>query len=787
MKALDKKLWRDLWRMKGQVIAITLVIACGVATFVMFISTMDSLNQTRNSFYRDYRFADVFASLKRAPESLKERIKAIPGVNQVETRIVANVKLDIADFAEPVTARIISLPDDGQPLLNKIHMRKGRLADPAKDDEVVVNENFAQAHGFNLGDGLAAVINGKWKKLTITGIALSPEFVLIMRPEAVSPDFKRFGVLWMSRKALGKAYNMDGAFNDVILTLHPHANPGDVLPSLDHCLERYGGLGAYGRKDQISHRLLNEEFRQLQRSSEIFPTIFICVAAFLLNVVMSRTIHTQREQVAALKAFGYNNRAVGFHYGKLVVLIVLVGLAVGSVAGIWLGQVLGGIYMEIYRFPRLIFVLNPSIVVAAILISIASALLGTMHAVWRAAKEPPAEAMRPEPPVQYRRTVIERAGIGRFLSQPSRIILRNLGRKPMRTILSIAGIACACATMMASGFFRDAVDYMVKVQFLLSQKEDMTVAFIDPTSRKAVFELMSLEGVLQAETFRTVPARLRYGSNSYRTAISGIEPDSRLYSLLDTRLEPVNLPPSGIVLNSYLGKLLAVKPGDMLTVEVLEGSRPVREVPVVALVEKYIGAMGYMNLAALNRLMREGEAISGVYLITDAWQRNRLYRKFTEMPRVLGTVVRKHEIVNFYDVQAKGILFFTFIATVMACSIAFGVVYNSARIALAERSRELSSLRVLGYTRGEISYILLGELGFMTLVAIPLGFVIGYGLCAYIAVALTSDLYRVPLILEARTFSMSAAVVMASAVISGLIVRRKLDHLDLVEVLKTRE
>jgi putative ABC transport system permease protein len=661
------------------------------------------------------------------------------------------------------------------------------MADPAKDDEVVVNENFAQAHGLNLGDRVAAVINGKWKRLTITGVALSPEFVLIMRPEAVSPDFKRFGVLWMGRKALGRAYNMDGAFNDLILTLHPHAKLGDVISELDTVLDRYGGLGAYERKDQVSHRLLTEEFRQLQRSAEIFPTIFICVAAFLLNVVMSRMINTQREQIAALKAFGYNNLAVAIHYSKLVVLIVLLGLILGCGAGIWLGQVLGGIYMEIYRFPLLMFTLDPVVIVAAVLISIASALLGTLHAVWKAAKEPPAEAMRPETPARYRITFIEKAGIGRFLSQPSRIIIRNLGRKPMRTLLSIVGIACACATMMASGFFRDAVDYMVKVQFIFSQKEDMTVAFIEPTSRKAVFELLRLEGVQQAETFRTVPARFRFGHRTYRSGISGIEPDSRLYSLLNTQLHAVKLPPSGLVLNSYLGKILGVKPGDMLTVEILEGTRPTRLVPVVALVEKYLGAMGYMNLASLNRLMREGETISGAYLIVDEPYRERLYRKFIDMPRVLGTVVRKHEIVNFYDVQAKGILFFTFIATLMACCIAFGVVYNSARIALAERSRELSSLRVLGYTRGEISFILLGELGILTLLAIPLGFVLGYGLCAYIATALASDLFRVPLVLEARTFSTAAAVVLASALISGLIVRRKLDHLDLVEVLKTKE
>ena len=571
------------------------------------------------------------------------------------------------------------------------------------------------------------------------------------------------------------------------MTLYPGAKVSDVLRELDNIVERYGGYGAYARKDQISHRLLNEEFNMLRNMSKIFPTIFICVAAFLLNVVMSRTINTQREQIAALKAFGYDNVAIGIHYAQLVVLIILAGMVIGIVAGIWLGKILGGIYMEVYRFPALAFVLKPWVIISAIFISIVSALIGTLHSLWRAAKQPPAEAMRPEPPAKYQITLLEKMGIGRALSQPSRIIARNIERKPIRTFLSVIGIAVACATMISSGFFKDSVDYMVNVQFVLSQKEDMAVGFVEPTSYRALYELKEMEGVHHAETFRTVPVKFKFGRSSYKTVINGIEPDSRLHPLVDTNLKPVALPQEGIVLNDYLGEILGVKAGDMLTVEALEGSKAIRQVQVVALVKLYLGVMGYMDLKALNRLMREGDAVSGVYLTADAQYQEKLYRSFVNMPRVSGTIVRKNEIRNFYDVQAKGMLFFTFIATLMACSIAIGVVYNNARIALSERSRELSSLRVLGYTRGEISYILLGELAFIALAAIPLGFLIGRALCAYIAAALQSDLFRVPLVIELKTFSLAAAVVLASASISGLIVRHKLDHLDLVEVLKTRE
>ncbi|TAN43488.1 MAG: ABC transporter permease [Nitrospirae bacterium] len=787
MKALDHKLWRDLWGMKGQALAICLVIASGVCTYVLLISTMHSLNLTRDSFYSEYGFADVFASLKRAPEGLRQRISEIPGVNQVETRVMANVKLDIRDFPEPVTARLVSVPDSGSPLLNRLFIRRGRQVDPSKDNEVLVSEAFADAHRLIPGDRFGAVINGKWKTLVVAGVALSPEFVLQSRPGALSPDYKRYAILWMARTPFATAYDMKGAFNDVTMTLSPNALTGDVIARLDELLDNYGGLGAYSRKDQMSNRFLSEEFKQLQRSAQIFPTIFIAVAGFLLNVVISRTVSTQRDQIAALKAFGYDNMSIGIHYVKLVFVIVLIGIALGLGAGIWLGRGLGRIYMEFYRFPYLLNVLKPSVVISASLISILSALAGTLYSVRRAALLPPAEAMRPEPPAQYRRIMLEYLGLGRILSQPTRIIFRNIERRPVKTALTVFGIALASAVMISGRFSSDAIDFMVDVQFRLHHREDMTVTFTEPASGKAVHELQSIPGIEYAEPFRSVPAQLRFGHRTYRTSIEGVRPASRLYQLLDLRLKVVDIPPSGILLTDYLGQMLGIKEGDMLTVEVLEGSRPVLQVPVAGLAKQYIGLMGFMDISALNRLMKEGSAISGAYLATDARYQQQIYRKLVETPRVAGVVVRKEEIKNFYATQAEALLFFTFIATILGGIIAFGVVYNSARISLAERSRELASLRVLGYTRGEISYIFLGELALLTLVSILPGFFIGKGICVYVARALESDLFRIPVVIEPKTYALAAAVVIVSACLSGLIVRHRLDHLDLVAVLKTKE
>lgn len=773
--------------MKGQAFAIVLVIISGVSTYVMLISVLDSLHVTREKFYREYGFADVFVSLKRSSENLKPRIAEIPGVNLVETRVVANVKLDIKGFDEPVTAKLLSVPETGTSYLNRLYLRKGRMVDPWKDNEVIVSEAFAEAHRFKPGDNFAAVINGKWKRLIIVGIALSPEFVLQSRPGAISPDYKRYAILWMGRNALATAYNMKGAFNDVSLSLNKNARADDVLIHLDNIIDNYGGFGSYARKDQISHRFLSEEFKQLQSSAEIFPPIFIAVAAFLLNVVVSRTVNLQRDQIAILKAFGYSNSDIAIHYVKMVLVIVIIGIAGGLAVGAWLGNGLGKIYMDFYRFPYLIYELKPSVALTSALITIFAALAGTIYSVWKAAAIPPAKAMRPEPPAFFKKSIIERLGLWRLISQPTRMIIRNIRRRPVKSLLTITGISLSCAIMIAGTFSKDAVDFMIDVQFRLSQKEDMTVTFVEPTSKKAVYELKRLTGIEHAEVFRSVPVKLRLGHRSYRTSIYGIEPANHLNFLLDVNLKPVSLPPHGVILTDYLGDILGVRHGDMLTVEVMEGNRAVRQVPVVGFIKQYIGLQAYMDLNALNSLMREGNAVSGAYIAVDSLYQHEIYRKLVDMPRVAGVVLRKNEIKNFYETQAEAFLFFTFVATILAGTIAFGVIYNSARIALAERSRELSSLRVLGYTRAEISYIFLGELGLLALASIPLGFVLGTGLCAYVANSVSSDLFRIPVVVEPATYSLAAAVVIASACLSGLIVRRKLDRLDLVAVLKARE
>ncbi len=787
MKALDRKLLRDIWSIKGQALAICLVMACGIGVFVMSLSTLGSLEFTQSSYYDQYRFGQIFASLKRAPNHLGDKLADIPGVAKVQTRVVQNVTLDVEGMTEPAVGRIISVPDRKAPGLNALYLREGRYIEPGRGREILINEAFAQSHDLKPGDSIQAIINGSKEKLKIVGIVLSPEYIYAIRPGELIPDNKRFGVFWMSYTELASAFDMEGAFNDVSLTLMPSASEPEVRRQLDKLLETYGGLGSYNREEQTSHKFVSNEMKQLGTMAFITPSIFLGVAAFLLNVVLTRQINTQREQIAALKAFGYSRWEVGWHYLKFTLVLVAVGVALGVAVGASLGRWVTIMYTEFFHFPVFNYHLDISVVLLALFVSCTASLLGTLAAVWRAIRLPPAEAMRPEPPANYRPTTVERLGLQRLFSQPARMILRHLERQPIKSGFSCVGIAMAVAVLILGNFVEDSLNYIIEFQFFTTQRQDVTISFVEPVSGEGLYAMQRLPGVRYVEPFRSVPVRLRFGHHDRKLGIMGLPAERKLYRLMDVNENLVQIPEEGLMISAALAKTMGIKIGDTVRAEVLEGNRPVHDVVVTGLIEDYTDVSAYMNINALHRLMREGNSLSGAFLSVDSQHLDELYTELKKTPKVATVNIKMAALTSFEDTLAESLLRMKMFNIIFASIIAFGVVYNSARISLAERSRELATLRVIGFTRGEISVILLGELGVLTLVAIPLGLFLGYAFSAFIVEAMSTEVQRIPLVIGWKTYASAVLVIVVATVFSGLVVRRRLDHLDLVAVLKSKE
>ena len=787
MSLLDRKLWRDIATLRGQVISIALVVAAGVAVFVASISTYDSLLSGRDSFYADTRFPQIFVTVKRAPLSIVTRLEAIPGVAAVEPRIVRDVIVDWPSALLPVSARVVSLTHAGDERLARLHLSRGTAPGPNDSRGAVISEAFAEVNGAAPGNEIRVILNGRLQPFRIAGVALSSEYVYAVRPGVPIPDDRFFAVLWVDRSAAEAAFDMKGAFNDLVVSLAPGADAKPVIAELDRLLDPYGSVGAVERRDQPSNRFLEDELNQQKTMSITIPIIFFSVAAFLLNAALGRQVAAQREQIAALKALGFPTAPLVLHYLKLVAVIVLLGSTFGVAGGMAFGHAMIASYQGFFRLPSLTFTLTPWSVIAGTAISFAAASLGVVTALRKVVGLAPAVAMRPAAPLRFRRSWLENLWPERLLTPRRMMVLRNVTGRPLRALLTTLGISFAVPMVVLGLFWRDAIDQMIEIQFNLVERGNTMVTFPHPLDRRIVGDLKREPGVIAAEGERIVPVRMRAGHRTYLTSVIGLPAHGELRRPHDAALRPIEIAPQGITLTRRLAERLAVATGNTMTIEVMEGKRRAADVPVSAIVDEVIGMASYMEIGALNRLTGEGDVVSTAALFVEPSAWPTLSRRFKDLPVIESVSMKAYTLSSFLDKIANLVLVSAGILTGFAVIIACGVVYNSARIGLQERAWELASLRVLGFTRAEVARILFGEFMIEIALAIPIGIAMSQAIIDLIARFHSNESFQIPGVIGVRTFAAACIVVIAAAAISAYVVRRRIDRLDLVAVLKTRD
>jgi putative ABC transport system permease protein len=786
MRTLDLKLLRELRRHRVQIISIALVMGCGTMTIMGLRTTLTSVRAARDQFFAEYRFADVFAHLERAPATIAPRLAAIHGVAAIETRIVRDVRLDVPGVPEPAVGHMVSIPDERRAMINELQVRRGRWISPGATDEVLISERFSENAKLGPGDSVSAIVNGRWQRLHIVGVAISPEFVVEIGGHAVFVDPSRFGIVWTGADMMEGAFDMKAAFNDVVVRLAAGANEAAVIHDIDELLKPWGGAPAFGRADQPAAQTLADEFNQLRVNATIFPMFFLVVAAFLLNVVLSRLVASQRDEIAALKAFGYSDREIGAHYLGFGIAAVALGAALGIPAGIWMGAKFTDLYRDYFRFPELHAVIDWSAALMGVGISGGFALLGAMSGVRRVARLTPAEALRPESPGRFRPLLLERLGFGRLVSPGARMVLRNLERRPFRTMSTAIGVALAVALLASGQFPYDAMDRLMDVQFRLAQRYDVLAAFADRRSIEATGELAHVRGVLAAEAFRSTAVRVTRGAASRNTSVTGIEPGSTMFRLVDTDGRKYEIPGDGAVMTAWLAGYLGVKRGDSVDVDLLEIG-VTRRIAIIGIYDPMMGQGIYMSRTALNRLLREQAAVSGSYLAVAPGRESEVITRLRDFPYVLLATSRAATVRRIEEQMRQSMTFVLTLIITSASIIAIGVVYNSARIALSERGRELASLRVLGFTTNEVAGMLYGEQAAVLLLAIPVG--IGFGKAFSIALVhgFENERFHFPYVMTLSSQLFAVVIVIAAAVVAGLIVKGRIARLDMVAALRTRE
>lgn len=786
LSALQLKLLRDLWRLRAQAFAIAAVAMCGIASLVTMQGAYEALRLAQDNYYQQYRFADIFASVRRAPLGVTGAIRKIDGVADVQARVVFDAPLDVPGLNEPATGRFVSLTPENQNDLNRVYLRAGRLPDPGSRHEILVSEAFARANTLQAGAVLNAVINGRREILSVTGVAISPEYINEMRGSGF-PDYRRFGVLWMDHQALSSLLDMREGCNDIVLTLAPGASEADVIHQLDALLEPFGGLGAIGREDQLSHQFISNELAQTKVSATVIPAIFLSVAAFLVHNVLLRLSSLQRMQIGLLKSFGYSHVTIASHYMQFALITVATGSITGIALGSWLGHGLAHLYARFFHFPTLSFSISASLVLTALIVSLVSALLGSGLAVHRVLRMTPADAMRPESPLHYRRHDLESSRLWQRLPLALRMVSRNLLRTPLKTSLTILGLSMSAALVITGLFSFDALNEIIRFQYRVLQREEISVAFNEEHSADTVNRLSRLPGVLRAEGFLSMPVSLRVRHREKRTVIIGLERERQLRLTVDAHERSIELPAEGLVSSRMLADLLQLQIGDNVEIHFLTGRRQKMDVAVTLILDEPIGAFAYMDIQALSRLLQKTPTANGAWLSLDMTQAETFYQTIKVLPALASTTLREATLQSFLATVGENIRINNSVLVIFACVIAAGIIYNSARIALSEHATELASLRILGFTRAEVTALLLTEQWLLTTIAIPLGCLIGYGLAAGIATLLSQELFRIPLIISGRTFLSAAIVVMLSAFVSSLSIGFRLQQLDLIAVLKTRE
>jgi putative ABC transport system permease protein len=788
VRALDIKLLRDFRRLWAQGIAIALVLACGVAVILMSVGMGGALDGTRTAYYERNRFADVFADARRAPLSLLTEIRAIPGVWAAEARIDSYAVLDLPGRVRVATGRILSLPADGAvPLLNVPILRSGDWPDPASDGQVVVNEPFARENGFRVGDSFTANLNGRKRVLTITGTALSPEFIYTIGPGQLMPDNASFGIVWMPERAASAAFDMTGAFTSVSLKLEPGQSAEPVIDALDALLGRYGGTGAHGRDDQMSDAFIDTEIQQLRTIARVMPPVFLGITVFLVNMVIGRIVLLERAEIGLLKAIGYSSARIALHYVLLAGLVALLGVAIGWLAGTWLSRAMARLYAQYFEFPFLIFTLTGTTYAMSAALGIGASVLGALRSALGAARLAPAVAMTPPPPPRFRRGVQDRLFQFLRLSQPTMMILRAILRWPVRSALTTLGIALATSILVASMFFDDSLDKIIDSAFHQSNRQDAMLLFAETVGEGALEDVARLPGVLQTEGHVYIASRIRHGHTMRQTPIEARRPGTDLSRVVDAEGRVVESPRGGILLSERLAATLGVVPGDLVEVEFLQIRRETHMIPVAGTVEQFFGLGAYMDLESLFALLRRTPQLTTANLLLDPAETEAFHAAVKDVPNLAGTILMTENLQSFQDTIAENVLVVTFVYALLGVVITVGVTYNGARIQLSERARELASLRILGFSRSEVSYVLMGETLFLALLAQPLGWWLGYLIARLMTDSFASDLYAVPLVLNPPTFAFASLVTLLAALGAALVVRRRVDTLDLVAVLKTRE
>ena len=792
MPVLHKKIRRDIRQSLGVLLTVIAIIAVGAGSFIALRSAQRILETSKFAYYRNYHFGDFWIDLKKAPLPAVEKIADLPGVARVEPRIVFDVILDLPHVTQPLTGRLVSAPTDGfEDTINGICLVRGSGFSDDREEEIIISEAFAQAHKLDPGDRIGLILNRKQQSFIIAGTAISPEYVYMVRGGGdITPDPEHFGVLYAKRAYVEEILDFKDACNQITGLLAPdfRGNTDELLDRMERILEPYGVFSAIPRSLQASNRFLSDEINGLAATAAILPTIFLLVAALVLNILMNRLAERQRTVIGTLKALGYSNRQVLVHFLTFGIAIGIVGGLAGIGVGISMASGMIELYKTFFQFPNFVFNVYPDLLLIGTSISLLFAVGGTAKGVWSVLKLHPAEAMRQKPPERGGAIFLEKIPyLWRRLSFRSHMALRSLFRHPPRTLTGVIASALSSAIIFLTLVMYDSTYFLVDFQFTHIAHSDADISMRDERNLQALLEARSLPGVDYAEPTLAVVCDLQHQWRSRRISIVGLSENHRLITPMQKNLDPIEIPDEGLVMSQKLAEILGVTVGDQLRLTPVRGRRNEIQVTLAGISDSYFGLDCYADQQYLSRLVGEAAAVNSVQLTVDKSKTDRLYRKIKTLPNAQGLTVRADALHNIEKTLTETLSSTLGISFLFAGIIAFGSMLNGSMIEIGDRLREISTFRVLGYSSSKISGIFLRQNLTIYVLGLILAFPLGYGLSLLSAQAYNTELFRMPIVVRPTSIIFTIILTLFFVLFAQFFVYRTIGRLDWLEGTKVKE
>lgn len=789
---LYRKLIRDLLARKGALLALVLMVAIGVACYVGLAGVFRDLDSARSRYYNTNRLADFSVDVKRLPTTLLPQISQSQNIQRLEGRISFPARIDLPKVALPISGTAISLPLERQVIINDVLLCRGSWFRGGDDHEVILNDAFATANQLKPGDRIQVLLLDREYDLLIVGTAMSPEFVYLVPPGAgLAPDPARFGVLYLRKDFLQRACDLQGACNQLVGLAHNNSKPELVrtLEILERQLEPYGVTNTTPVQEQTSVQFLADELMGLKSTAMVMPTIFLVVAALVLNILVGRMVSQQRSTIGTLRALGYSTRSIFTHYLGYGAIVGALGGTSGCLFGVWMQSFYVGVYRQFFDIPQINLHLYGDILWQGWLISVICSMLGTVKGIRYAVRLEPSEAMRPPAPEIGGKVLPERVTIfWNHLSFNWKMVFRAIFRNPFRSGVVILASVISTALIVSAFGMLDSLDYLMNYQFIRISHEDNTISLREPVDMGSISEARLLPGVKAVEPQLSVPCELRLGPLRRRVGVIGLPSNNRLFTPLDKLNQPVVIPQRGLVLSKKLAELLNARQGDVLQLRALIGTRKECWAPVMAVVDTYLGLSAYAHLEYLSHLIGETAVVNNLLTVNQPKQSDdRFLHEVHQRPAVIGVSRRARSMEALHESFGQTMGVFIGVLVLFAGLIAFGSVFNTALVSLSERQREVASLRVLGYLPGQISRIFSGESLLLNVVGIGLGLWAGHGMVELISQAYNTDVYRFPAIIHPLRYPLSVVLMLFFVGLAQWIIYRMIRRLDWLEQLKVKE